>query len=188
MKEFFCSIEPDTFIAFFALIVSISGLIWSVIYNRKTLNHSKEFNKLTLETTVFHSFETIGRIEKFEVKNKGPGPAILKSIKFSHPDLGFEQYSQPVSIYSQLLGNDFKLLTGEKNFSYYNIQEYYPLGANDTLEIYTISYTEKIVDSKIAEIHKKLHFTIEYQNIFKEMKMISGFVFSEFEILPDRVG
>jgi len=65
--------EPSSIIAFVAIVLSLFGIIFSVFYNRKTIDLSIKHTKLSIEpilNCIFRSIPTHFRIETFQFQTE----------------------------------------------------------------------------------------------------------------------
>ena len=166
MKEFFCSLQPDTIIALLAFIVSFFGLILSIYFSRRTLNITFRYNKLSLKPLIGFHYDGIENYESIKIANWGPGPAIVKKIAFVYNG---KSYQNTFEIYKCQNTKEFERITFKKPPNrFLNIYEQLIIGPNNEVEFSFIELNCPLKESEFQEIREKIKLYIVYENIFEE--------------------
>lgn len=172
--------DPGTIIAIIAIIISVFGVIFSVIYNRKTiklsiahnrqsiisnnntLEKSIEHNKLSVKPLITHDQENIGLNHTYNILNNGLGPALLNSVRFYYERKGYR-------ILRELIKDkriDIYKLIDVKNSKSTVIGPGTPIMSNGKAHCHTFNFTERPKGMK--EFLKKVTIIVEYSDMYGE--------------------
>jgi len=163
--------NPGTIIAFSAILVSIIGLVFSVRYNRKTLEQSFTHNKLSIEPliSVMHYLKAIkeDREDSFELINSGLGPAKIKSLKFHYED---NIYIDIMTIFREKINFFANMIDANLSSSTY-LNDDYVLAQHDRIEIYHIHITNAILIPQLKDFNNKIVLKVKYETLYSEERL-----------------
>ena len=156
--------RPSNQIALFAIIISTFGLLYSVYYNRKTLELTKIHNELSVKP-ILHFNETINRNEGFIailLTNKGLGPATLKQIDFVYEKRNYSKYIDFLNlIRNQAIKDSVKI-----SINHHQIFERSSLSADESVDLVKIFVEPSAYVDSIANFLEHVLIEIKYSDIY----------------------
>lgn len=167
-------LNPNTIIALTAVVVSIAAIIFSILYNRKSLNITRRHNKLSVEPILETNY-TVGSdsvLCKLELVNKGLGPAIVKSIVYKTQS---RKYTNMAKLLTSLYPDFVKeYLHGD---SRYNIMEGgITVSPGVDTPLFYLKPNKPNAFKKIKNILRDVVVVIDYQTIYKDQKVFSTYL------------
>lgn len=157
-------LNPNTIIALTAIIISILGLIISVIYNRKTLRLAYKHNKLSVEPFFAISHEYELKSDFLEISNNGLGPAKINSITY---EFDKKIYKTIFFLFKENFKEYDRLIIPEESNSI-KISNGYVIAPNEKMKLYCFTYKEnshfKVLDSFL----EKVTVIVEYKSIYDD--------------------
>lgn len=162
--------HPGSIIAISAIVVSITGLIISLWYNRRTLNITIEHNKKSVEpilnTDYVSSYKT--KIESLKISNRGLGPAIIKKIIFLYKG---DKFDNIIDLYKKYHPDNL-LKFQDQNWKYGKYSENTTLAPNEDILLYEIKYNSTDHFEDLRKISHEIITEITYWTIYKEKRII----------------
>lgn len=161
--------SPNTIIAISAIAISVIGLFLSSYHNRRTFKLTKKHNELSVRPFLHFSGSidsNVGKITYF-LRNKGLGPAIIKSIKYNYKG---NYYNNHLDFLKMLKDNFPTQDTIDLQLNYNEQHERTIISSNDSLRllelnVLPIKYTDPLGDL-INEINIEVLYEDIYENIY----------------------
>ena len=159
--------------AIVAIIISVLGVIFTVRYNRKTLQQANEHNKKSVEPvlgtpfTLHHDQKSL----KLEIVNYGIGTAFVKKFCLLYE-------SETLNSFTELIAKLDKPL--EYKVRYYKFPastHHVPIAANSKICIFDYTYTDLNQYYKMKTLLKKTKYDIEYETMYGEKRIIDNDVY-----------
>lgn len=157
--------NPNTIIAITAILISIIGLVFSVLYNRKTIRISIMHNELSVKP-LLHFSNRIDNNEgmiKYELSNQGLGPAIIKYLRYKYED---DYYDNINDFFTAL---DKRLITNQKvkfHLDYNELSENAVLSPNNSIKLFSIIAEPKIYTDSLSDLLDKIDIEIFYNDMY----------------------
>lgn len=154
--------NPGTIIAIIALIISVLGITFSVIYNRRTLKQSINHNKLSVKPMITYHHSNVARNQTFSILNNGLGPAEITSVLFYHRE---KLYPTIIELYKHNNNNIYELIDiNNSEATTFGAKSY--LAANGQVLSHNINFTESPKGLKI--FLREVIIVITYKNVYGE--------------------
>jgi hypothetical protein len=158
-------------VAFSALVVAVFSLGIGVYFNHRTLLLTERHNKKTIEPLIcdLYTANTIVEIGKnslmkYQIKNCGLGPAIIKSLSFK---IDKKNYILIFDIYKQYLGNPkyiHDLSTG------FTLEQFHILAPNESLVLFEVYFKGLDDATQFHNLVKKVEFSVDYETIYGDKR------------------
>ncbi|MBP1631388.1 MAG: hypothetical protein H6Q15_2281 [Bacteroidetes bacterium] len=159
-----CLSNPNTIIAICAILISLFGIVISLIYYRKTLNATIKHNKLSVEPLLFIDVSIIDNDIKVELINGGLGTAKLNTLKICYNDKMFADFNK--------LMKDCSISETERHI-YKLFDKNSPIPSNKREDVFIINCTSLEMTKAIEAIFKEVSVIIEYESMYGEKKYFS---------------
>jgi hypothetical protein len=165
----------DRILVIIAIVVSLFALIFSFLYNRKTLILTKDHNKKMVTPTLvlnrgFNSYKTFNF--SCNIKNAGFGPATITDIKFEYNGKSYKDFndlfSKEVKMYLFMINHD-KTKSSK-------LDEREVLAPNGEEHLYFIEIKNREYFNTLEEILRKTVATINYECIYGNKYMYKKIV------------
>jgi hypothetical protein len=164
----------DYLLPFIAIVVSICALIFSVIFNRKTYNLTKEHNKKSVEPMLSELYIVDVRstdkeppYQAFQIKNCGFGPALIKSLTLTFND---KKYTEIKTLVKENLQN----INYRADLTSTAALEGYIMAPNEQLNIFKIHFNPSSDNSflKFKELASNISLFVEFETIYHEKRFL----------------
>lgn len=166
--------EPNSVIAIIAVLLSVTALILTVLYNRKTYQLTKIHNTLTVKPILVYSCNYHSGSIIFSIRNVGTGPGQINSLIFQHGDRTFKNISKVIS-FLQENGQDLTtpgIIGGFVNDTC--------LGCGQEMEFYKVKPTETNF-KKTLKGFEGVTFHLKYTDIYANDFELHEDLVSSFE-------
>lgn len=157
--------------AIIALFVSIFSLCFAVWQGRITFKLTEKHYKKTVEPLLTDLYYTedftepgTSFFQNYEIKNCGPGPAILKSIIIEYNG---NKYMNFKLLIEELLSKNGISTTALKFFIF---DEGNILASNDVIEFFKLVFPDKESSRKFKAFTNIISIGIDYESIYEDKK------------------
>lgn len=159
--------EPNTLIAFSAIVLSLVGIIATIITLSITIRHNKlsVVPILSISTHLVDKTNTIN----IEIINCGLGTATITEISLIYNDITY-------------LRNDFKKLLemnniiSNSNLRLYSFTDKSPISSNQRIPLFISDIAEDYNYYKINDIFSKTKISVDYLTLYNERKNHTDFL------------
>jgi len=155
-------LDPNTVIALFAIGISLIGLIFTVIFNRKTLKLTIKHNELSLMPNLAWFHDPSNGKDILTLKNCGPGPCKLISIKFLYKRKEFETIAHILNLKIPELDSKLKK---EENIVHLSIEGEI-LGDNESRILFNFNWEEDKSKELAFSIYEECKLSIHYESVY----------------------
>ena len=147
--------EPNTLIAFSAMVLSIVGIIATIITLCITIRH----NKLSVEPKIMiqHSLNYDNNFFKLESKNKGLGSAIINSFTIIYKEREFTNFRDV------FINDNINIKSDTQFFMFEND---YILSSNENEILFKHTSNDKIELNQIINLLEEVRIEIEYESMY----------------------
>lgn len=158
--------EPNTIIAFTAIIVSIFGLCYSVRYSRMTLKQTIKHNKLSVEPLLnTHTFiSNNNNTVEVCVQNNGLGTALIKSFMIFQNDDTFDDFN--------CLFKTNNIEIKDNQIRYFVFSELTYILNNTSVLILKCTVESSNEIRKVKTLFKEIKIEVKYESIYGDEKVL----------------
>ncbi len=159
--------NPNTIIAISALLISLSGLYLSVRYNRKTLNETMKYNKLSVEPLLLLSMFTIDEKLTINLENAGLGSANLLPLEITHNNQTYNSFWTLLQPFIQNIKNEIEY------YDHYTFNTNTPLSASNKIDLINITFKTNQTMKSIASELNGVNVKIRYKTMYNEERVLN---------------
>lgn len=160
-------LNPNTIIAISALLISLSGLYLSVRYNRKTLNETMKYNKLSVEPLLLLSMFTIDEKLTINLENAGLGSANLLPLEITHNNQTYNSFWTLLQPFIQNIKNEIEY------YDHYTFNTNTPLSASNKIDLINITFKTNQTMKSIASELNGVNVKIRYKTMYDEERVLN---------------
>jgi hypothetical protein len=156
--------EPSSIIAFVAIVLSLFGIIFSVFYNRKTIDLSIKHTKLSIEPILNLQIYISNNDNsiKIELINYGLGTAYIKSLDILYNENTFNNF------YELIKDNLFDGIDYKVQYFMLGNNNYLSSDKNILLYKYTVNTASEL--ESIKSLLRKTKITLKYESMYGDKK------------------
>jgi len=157
--------QPNSVIAILAIFISLFGLVFSVIYNRKTIKITIRHNELSVKPLLQFSVlvdNNVGLI-KYDLSNRGLGPALFDYLVYKYED---ETYNNINELFNSLKDRIKTSKDLNYNIDYRELKKNTVISANDTIQLFSIKLKPENYTDSTAKLIENVNIEIFYRDMY----------------------